>query len=105
MPEVAIQVTAVLDEPFAVPPDIETALRADRTVWENFTTYSDAYQRIRTLSERECEALPMMLRATALRFWLSRLHDKTFPVAGDLTFSKDPAEFKRMLLLRRELSL
>jgi len=64
-----------------------------------------AYQRIRALSERENDALPMMLRATALRFWLSRLHDKTFPLAGDLTFSKDPGEFKRMLLLRRELSL
>ena len=47
MPEVAKQVTTVLDEPFVVPPDIEYALRVDPTVWENFTTYSDAYQRIR----------------------------------------------------------
>ena len=40
MPEVAKQVTTVLDEPFVVPPDIEYALRVDPTVWENFTTDS-----------------------------------------------------------------
>ena len=62
-----------------------------------------AYQQLRPLLLQEQEALPMMLRATAFRFWLSRLHDKTFPVGGELNFVKDPDEFKRMLLLRREL--
>jgi uncharacterized protein YdeI (YjbR/CyaY-like superfamily) len=47
MPEVAKQVADVLDEPFVVPPDIESALRVDRAVWQNFTAYSEAYQRIR----------------------------------------------------------
>jgi uncharacterized protein YdeI (YjbR/CyaY-like superfamily) len=47
MPEVAAQVTDVLDEPFVVPPDIEAALRVDPAVWQNFTGYADTYQRIR----------------------------------------------------------
>ena len=47
MPEVTKQVTDVLDEPFVAPPDIEAALRADRAVWQIFTAYSEAYQRIR----------------------------------------------------------
>ena len=47
MPDVTKQVTDTLDEPFVVPPDIETALRVDRAVWQNFTAYSEAYQRIR----------------------------------------------------------
>jgi len=67
-------------------------------------TVIQAYQSIRALSEQELAALPMMLRTAALRFWLSRLHDKAFPVAGELTFSKDPGEFRKMLLLRRELT-
>jgi uncharacterized protein YdeI (YjbR/CyaY-like superfamily) len=47
MPEITEQVMDVLDEPFVVPPDIEAALRVDPVVWQNFTAYSDAYQRIR----------------------------------------------------------
>ncbi|MCZ6797476.1 MAG: homoserine kinase [Gammaproteobacteria bacterium] len=61
-----------------------------------------AYHQLRPLLEAEREALPALLRIAALRFWVSRLHDKTFPDAGEITFAKDPDEFKRMLLLRRE---
>jgi uncharacterized protein YdeI (YjbR/CyaY-like superfamily) len=46
-PEVAARVTDVLDEPFVVPRDIETALRVDPIVWQNFKAYSDGCQRIR----------------------------------------------------------
>ena len=60
-----------------------------------------AYHRLRPLLDAERKALPAVLRITALRFWVSRLLDKTFPVAGDLSFVKDPDEFKKMLLLRR----
>jgi homoserine kinase type II len=60
----------------------------------------DAYQRLRPLQPDETEALPLMLRICALRFWLSRLYDKTFPLSGELTFIKCPDAFREMHRLR-----
>ena len=47
MPEVLEALGNVLDEEFVFPPDIEAALRSNEQVWENFQSYSGAYQRIR----------------------------------------------------------
>ena len=60
----------------------------------------EAYQRLRPLEAGETDALPMMLRISALRFWLSRLYDKAFPLSGDLTFIKCPDAFREMHRLR-----
>lgn len=60
----------------------------------------DAYQQQRQLSDIEAKALPLMLRITALRFWLSRLYDQTFPLSGEITFVKCPDEYRQMLILR-----
>lgn len=59
-----------------------------------------AYQQHRQLEAIEIEALPLMLRLTALRFWLSRFYDRTFPLSGELTFVKSPDVFREILLLR-----
>jgi homoserine kinase type II len=62
----------------------------------------DAYHRRRPLQDREREVWPVMLRVAALRFWLSRLHDKLFPRHGGQTTIKDPNEFKRILVRHRK---
>lgn len=67
-------------------------------------SFLHAYQTIRPLGDIELDQLGLMLRLAATRFWLSRLHDQYFPVAGELTFIKDPDVFKNILLLRREES-
>lgn len=59
-----------------------------------------SYSSQRPMSDAEQKAWPMMLRAAALRFWLSRLQDKHFPKEGELTHIKDPEVFRRILQLR-----
>ncbi len=56
-----------------------------------------AYGRVRPLRSVEWRLLPTMLRAAALRFWLSRLWDWHLPRAAAVLSPKDPRQFERIL--------
>lgn len=57
----------------------------------------DAYESVRPLSGTEHRLLPALLRAAALRFWISRLWDFHLPRDAALLKPHDPGHFERVL--------
>ncbi len=64
------------------------------------TAFMDAYAAVRPLAGAERRLLPAMLRAGALRFWISRLWDFHLPREAALLKPHDPTHFERVLRQR-----
>ena len=59
-----------------------------------------AYGGVRTLTAAERALLPAMVRAAALRFWISRLWDFHLPREASVLKAHDPGHFERVLRQR-----
>ena len=68
-----------------------------RAMPEALTAFQRGYEAVRPLAEAERAALPRLGEAAALRFTLTRLHDRIFHDPSKLVTPKDPAVFLRRL--------
>ena len=67
---------------------------------EHLTAMLEGYESVRPLSAAERALFNPMLRAAALRFWISRLWDFHLPREASLLQAHDPGHFERVLLAR-----
>jgi homoserine kinase type II len=66
-------------------------------VLERLQSLLAGYQSVRPLSKEESVALPLLLRAAALRFLLSRIEEKMKWKSGDFMIPHDPLVFAKRL--------
>ncbi len=64
----------------------------------------EGYCSVRPLSAEERDALPVLARGSALRFFLTRLYDWLTTPEGALVVKKDPLEYLRKLRFHRGIS-
>ena len=74
-----------------------TDLASGRLDEDRASAFMAAYEGVRPLDGGERRALPALLRAAALRFWLSRLWDWHLPRDAALLQPKAPTQFERVL--------
>ena len=68
---------------------------------DRLAAFMKAYQTVRPLTKEEQSSWSLMLRAAALRFWVSRLWDFYLPRDAQMLTPHDPTHFERILLNRR----
>jgi homoserine kinase type II len=64
---------------------------------ERALAFVAAYDAVRPLTGDEVRLMPALLRAAALRFWISRLWDVHLPREASMLVPHDPAHFERVL--------
>jgi homoserine kinase type II len=72
-------------------------LESGRLDEERATAFVAAYDAVRPLGSGELRLMPALMRAAALRFWLSRLWDLHLPRDASLLTAHDPRHFERVL--------
>ncbi len=77
-------------------------LGTGRLVEPRAVAFVAAYHAVRPLAGAELRSLPAMLRAAALRFWVSRLWDFHLPRDAAVLAAHDPTHFERVLRCRRD---
>lgn len=68
-----------------------------------FQALMEAYQSVRPLTKSEQQSWPLMMRAAALRFWISRLWDFYLPRDAQMLTPHDPTHFEQILLSRKAI--
>ena len=76
-------------------------LESGRLVEERAAAFVAAYDRVRKLESTELRLMPALMRAAALRFWISRLWDLHLPRDAAVLTAHDPTHFERVLAQRR----
>jgi homoserine kinase type II len=76
--------------------DLATGARDDART----RAFMDAYVSVRPLTAQERQLLPAMVRAAALRFWISRLWDLHLPREAAVLQAHNPDHFHRVLRQR-----
>ncbi len=72
-------------------------LASGRLAEERAAALVAAYAAVRPLTGGERRLMPALMRAAALRFWLSRLRDLYLPRDASLLTAHDPGHFERVL--------
>ncbi|MBR7003058.1 MAG: homoserine kinase [Neisseriaceae bacterium] len=70
---------------------------------EKYQAMLSGYESVRPLTLDEKAQMNNLHRAAALRFWLSRLVDFHFPPKGAITFTKNPNDFRDLILTFRNM--
>jgi homoserine kinase type II len=77
-------------------------LNSGRLEEERAEAFVSAYDQVRPLTADEKRLMAALLRAAALRFWVSRLWDLHLPRDASLLKAHDPTHFERVLRQRVE---
>ena len=72
-------------------------LASGRLLEDRAAAFVTAYAEVRPLTGDELRLLPALLRAAALRFWISRLWDVHLPREASMLVPHDPTHFERVL--------